>query len=228
VSRLVATLGLIFGIGCAPTSIAPSVIRLEAPEPEATSFRLGLRSGPRVPLAEASIRAGAFRGDNDSFHVPEWSAAYDFALTLPLGRGVGFHAGVQAEFFYPIPMAALGGWVGFSWLFRVGPLAFAPAIAARGASDFGLVSVGGPANLFAGDAAVTISYRVEDRVWIGIIPFASQGFAGQALDTQYWFAGGCLMGRVGKVEILGGWGRVWVASGPSWNVPLIGIRAGDN
>jgi hypothetical protein len=126
-------------------------------------------------------------------------------------------------------MVAVGGSLGVSYLFKLGGLTLAPSLGGRASSDFGLATLGGPASLLSADVALTLSTRTDD-VTVGIAPFFSTGaiIGSRGTDTRYFFGGGWLIGRVRKFEVLAGIGHVVLPSGRSWNVPLLGLRAGDN
>lgn len=217
--------------GCSPTVVAPSIIRIDPLKPEAGGLRFGVRSGPRPAQVNNSLARAGFDGKTDIFNVPEWSLAYDIAYTYPVTERLSVHGGVQAEFLFPIPFPGVGAYVGTSYLFRLGNYAIAPSLALRGASDLGLpsTSTGGPSSFVGLEFAPTLSYRPDERVWVGVTPFVSAQFLAAARgDNSFLFAGGVFFFRLDKFELMGGFGQAWFADGRSWMVPIMGIRVGEN
>ncbi len=218
---------------CAPTLLAPSVIAHEPLDPTKPSGRIGLRSGPRPSAAIAGLDAGSFQGANDSFHVPEWSVAYDFAASVPMkNTGVRLHFGIQAEFFFPIPLPAVGAMFGGSYQLSFGRFRLIPALSFRGNTDFFIKGVfGSSGSLLTGDFSPTLSFRPDAETSVGLTPFVSvtglwtpDGAGPQRLV----YVGGVVSASFKKVELLTGFGRVFLPDGRSWNVPIIGIRGGEN
>lgn len=215
---------------CSPTVVGPSIIRLDPLKPEASGLRFGVRSGPRPAAANVSLAKTGFDGKADIFKVPEWSLAYDLGYTYPIGQSFSIHAGVQAEFLYPIPFPGIGAYAGASYLIRFGDYSIAPALAVRGASDLGLPSTssGGPSSFVGVEFAPTFSMRSDNRVWAGITPFVSGQYLAARTNNMFLFAGGVAFFRIDKFELSGGFGQAWFADGRSWLVPLMGIRVADN
>src|SRR5206468_3331378 len=127
---------------CAPTTISPSIIRYGPLEPEkGGGTTLGLRTGPRLSTALAPV-GSATLDTNDAWAFPQWSLAYDLAFLKPIDERTAMHFGAQGEFYYPFPLPAYGVYVGVSHARQAGPLSIAPALCVRGATDFGLSSIG--------------------------------------------------------------------------------------
>lgn len=230
---LAVTLALLGAAGCAPSTLAPTIIRVTPGDPTKTSGMIGVRTGPRVsvPLATTGSFSGGFAGDSNSFSVPQLSVAYDLGLTKPVTRWTALHVGAQGEFYYPFPLPGYGVYGGISHLIQVGSLVVTPAVAVRGATDFGLSSIGGPGTFAGGEASMSIAWRPEEKVAIGIVPFVNvQHLWTAGTETNAVYAGAVLVGHietsVDTYELMGGFGRVFMPNVSSWNAPIIGLRAG--
>src|SRR5687767_9983292 len=126
---LAVTLALLGAAGCAPSTLAPTIIRVSPGDPTKTSGMIGVRTGPRisVPLAATNSFSGArFHGDSNSFSPPQLSVAYDLGLVKPINASTALHAGAQGEFYYPFPLPGYGVYGGVSHVFRVGNLIITP------------------------------------------------------------------------------------------------------
>jgi len=222
-------LALLAGLcSCAPTSVAPTVIRLQAPRDTDTEFQFGLRTGPRVTAVVEANSAGAFAPQTDGPVPPNLGLAYELDYTHVLWRGLAVHGSAQAELFGGLPLPSLGAGAGLSYRWQFGAFSFAPAIAGRGASSFGQNMVGGNGSYLSGDASLTFSVAGGDRSRIGFVPFVSlQQMFGTRATTIYF--GGLFVMRYQAVELFAGVGRTYLFSaGPAWNVPLVGIRVGGS
>ncbi|MCC6334094.1 MAG: hypothetical protein IT380_08920 [Myxococcales bacterium] len=211
---------------CAPTSVAPSIIRLQPPRDRDSEFQLGVRTGPRLTAVIQSESAGSFNPAVGGTLPPELGAAYELDYTRVVWRQLAVHGGVQAEFFGGLPLPALGLAAGVSYRWQAGIFSIAPAIAGRGATSFAVDLVGGKGHILSADLSLTVSAAGSDRARIGLVPFASlQRTFGP--DVTNLFFGGLVVVRFETVEVFGGVGRAWLApSGPAWNVPLVGVRVG--
>ncbi len=185
---------------------------------------LGLRTGPRMVAALPGSPLD-FRGDSDSFHFPQQlSLAYDFGATRALSDRSALHFGAQGEFLYPFPLPAYGAYLGLSHAVTAGPITVAPAICARGGTDFGL---GNPsASQIGAELSASFSIR-EGTSAFALAPFVSANGILSDRGATALYAGGVLALRFDKLEVTGGFGRVFLIGGQSWNVPLLGIRGGD-
>jgi hypothetical protein len=154
--------------------------------------------------------------------------ALEFQRTQPLIGGLAAHFGAQAEVLYALPFPGIGLMAGLSYRHQIGSFSIAPAIAARGATDFGIAVATLEGSYVGGDLSVTISAKEGDTARLGITPFLSvnESFRSGVQDFVL-FAGGTLFARFQSVELLVGFGRVF-SGGAAWNVPLLGIRAGAN
>lgn len=219
------------GTACAPTSLSPSLIRMTPPDPTRTATAVGgLRTGPRFSTAltpTSSLPGGTFVGDGNSFAFPQWSVAYDLGLTTPVSERTALHFGAQGEFYYPVPLPAYGAYIGVSHYVPVGPFSIAPALCVRGASDLGLPSLGGTGTNAGAEFSTTLALRAEDSIRLGLVPFVGYHQVWAATESTALFTGGVLALKFEKIELTAGFGRVFLGSGQSWNVPLIGVRGGD-
>lgn len=213
--------------GCAPTSIAPSIIRYEPLDPDEPEHRLGLRAGPRLASALARRDSGRLDFEVGTPTPPELGVAVEYQRTQPLGRGLAAHLGVQAELFYGLPLPGIGLMAGLSWRKQLGSVSIAPALALRGATDFGIATATVSGSFAGGDVGVSFSLAESDVARLGLTPFFSiwQSFRG-TMDTVF-FTGGMLFARFRSVELLMGFGRLYTGN-VAWNVPLLGVRAGGN
>ncbi|NMO14414.1 hypothetical protein HPC49_04855 [Pyxidicoccus fallax] len=224
--------------GCAPTAMGPMVMRLGPGDPSKRLGQLGVRTGPRLsaPIAgsQPNLSPGdRFRGDDASFSTQQWGMAFDAAMTWPLTERLHLHTGLQGEFFLPLPIPGYGLYAGTSYYVGSERLGLAPALALRGASDFGIGNPrGGPGNMFGAEASCAFTFQPEKDVSLGFIPFFAWhtvGSSGMSDSSVYY--GGALAARfswgwLDNVELSGGFGRVTMDNGASWNVPIVGVRGG--
>jgi hypothetical protein len=218
-------------LSCAPTSVAPSLIRYEPLDPELGENRLGLRTGPRLSSALSKLAAGTLDEDIGTPAPPELGVALEYVRLQPLVGNFALHVGVQAEIFYAIPFPALGAFGGVSHRWQFGNVSIAPAITLRAGSDFGAAIITSPAaSTWGGDVGVSFSLTEGETARIGVTPFfalwQSYSPAISRLTTAA-FAGAMLFVRFTQFEILIGLGRVF-ANNAGWNVPLLGVRTGGN
>lgn len=212
---------------CAPTSVAPSVLRVAPVHGRESEFQFGVRTGPRIPAAGRSIAAGSFTPSTDGLRPPEFGAVYELDYARRVWRRLVLHGGVAAEFFGGLPLPALAVLAGASYRWEVGPVSIAPALAARGATGLGLELVGGNDHFVAGEFSLTLSAAGDDASRVGLVPFISVQRTFQAQATSLLF-GGVLVMRFSSIELYGGLGRAWLIDGPAWNVPLVGFRVGGS
>ncbi|MFT3708476.1 MAG: hypothetical protein QM817_12560 [Archangium sp.] len=216
---------------CAPTSLAPSLIRYEPLDPEVGENRLGLRTGPRLSSALSKLAAGTLDEDIGTPAPPELGVALEYTRLQPLIGNFAFHLGVQAEIFYAIPFPALGAFAGLSHRWQFGSVSIAPAITLRAGSDFGAALITSPAaSTWGGDVGLSLSITESDVARIGVTPFFAlwQSYSPSISRlTTAAFAGAMLFVRFTQFEILIGLGRVF-ANNAGWNVPLLGVRTGGN
>ena len=213
---------------CAPTSLAPSIIRyepLDATEPE---HRLGLRSGPRLSASIVKQQSGTLDPEVGTLGPPEVGLSLEYQRTQPFAGGFAAHLGVQAEIFYAVPLPGLGLMAGLSYRKQIGNVSIAPALAVHGATDFGIATATVSGSFVGGDFGLSISAAESDVARIGVTPFVSvwQSFQGGTSQTVF-FPGAMVFARFRSVELLAGFGRVYTG-GAAWNVPLLGVRAGGN
>ncbi|GMU63598.1 MAG: hypothetical protein AMXMBFR34_53610 [Myxococcaceae bacterium] len=213
---------------CAPTSVAPSIIRLQPPRDRDSEFQFGVRTGPRLTAVTQSENAGGFNPAVGGTMPPELGAAYELDYTHVVWRQLAVHGGVQAEFFGGLPLPALGVAAGVSYRWQAGVFSIAPAIAGRGATSFGFDLVGGAGHILSADLSLTLSAAGSDRARVGLVPFASVQHTLGPNVTSVLF-GALVVMRFEAVEVFGGVGRAWISpAGPSWNVPLVGVRVGGS
>lgn len=221
--------------GCAPTTLAPMVIRLAPDELDHSSTLVGLRTGPRLTTPIAASRPGgsvssSFAGDHNIFNVPQWGLAYDLVLNVPITRATALHLGAQGEFLYPLPLPSYGVYAGASHYIGLGRASIAPALIAHASTDFGIGSIGGPGSQVGGELTVALGWRPEERLTLGLCPFVSYNLVWSGSTFTYAiYTGGALVVRVGSgtdvYELSGGFGRVFM-QGASWNAPILGVRSG--
>lgn len=223
--------------GCAPTTLSPMAVRLAPGNPSHVTTRAGMRTGPRlsVPLQAPE----EFQGNRAPFSFPQWSVAYDADLLIPVGGGTGVHLGFQGEVgcdeieaSCPVPVPGYGLSLGLSHYFRLGDVSLAPAVVLRGATDFGLASVGGPSSVLGVEASASLAVHGGDGTVVGVVPFfgvhrliisdrtASATYAGVALAGQFDMGGGEF------VELTAGGGLVSMRGVDPWWAPIFGIRGG--
>jgi hypothetical protein len=217
--------------GCAPTSVAPSVIRYEPLDPEVGENRLGLRSGPRLSSALNRVDAMTLDDAIGTPAPPELGVALEFVRLQPLIGNFAVHLGVQAEFLFAIPFPGVGAFGGVSHRWQFGALSIAPAVTLRAATDFGAGLITAPsASTWGGDVGVSFSLAEGETARVGVTPFFAlwQSYSPSIgrLATAA-FAGALLFVRFTQFELLLGLGRVF-ANGVGWNVPLVGVRTGGN
>lgn len=228
-----AWLLVVFG-GCATTSVAPTVVRFEPfnPSTNRSELAMGIRTGPRLPVALGARSVGSWAGADDSLDPTKLGLAYDLSVTLPTTSPLAFHLSAQAEFAFPLPFPGIGVGAGASYLLRTGRFSFAPAVGLRGATDFGIGSItsgqGATSATVVGiDLSATFSVRASDEAKVGLVPFVSVQKP-LTFDDRYpavWYAGGMMAMRFARVEVMAGFGRVFDRSG-GFNVPLLAVRLG--
>jgi hypothetical protein len=232
---LAALVALAALAGCAPTTMGPMVMRLGPGHPDSTTLHGGIRSGPRLtaPIAARTTLDSTeanFSGNSSPFSTRQWSMAYDFALTKPLGESVAMHLGVQGEIYYPLPLPGYGLYGGVSSWFGSREVGVAPALVIRGASDFGIDTRGGPGSMFGAEASATLYFCPEPKVSLGLVPFfgVHQIYNRGESATALYYGGALVfqlpLGRVDRLELSGGFGRADVSGEASWNVPIMGTR----
>jgi hypothetical protein len=218
--------------GCAPATMSPMIIRMDPANVGQSTVMLGVRSGPY--LSEPLAAGGGPANDANAFATSQWSPlSYDLSLTRRLNSVLALHVGGQGAFAYPLPIPGYGLYAGMSALFRVGAFSFAPALAARGATDFGIRSTGGPGSIVGGEGTLTLSISPEPDLTIGIIPFAGihQVWSDAGNDVAYYYgvvAAVTLTLGPNLLEVSGGAGRAVLPGTTSdgWTVPIMGVRVG--
>ncbi|MCE9673548.1 hypothetical protein LY474_37655 [Myxococcus stipitatus] len=224
--------------GCAPTAMGPMVMRLGPGAPDQRMLQGGIRTGPRLsaPIAGAR-RSGTdddrFRGDEASFSTQQWGMAFDLAMTWPVTERLHLHTGAQGEVFLPLPLPGYGLYAGASYYLGSERLGLAPALAVRGASDFGMnSSKGGPGSMAGAEATCALTFQPEPHVSVGVVPFfAVHTLSSNGTSQGSTYYGGVVAARLEwgffkTFEISGGFGRAKVGSSTSWNVPIMGVRGG--
>lgn len=222
-------LALVVVLGaCAPTSLAPSIIRYEPLNPDEPENRLGLRAGPRLAEGLTLAKSGQLDPDIGTPVPPQLGVALEFQRTQTLVGNLAAHFGAQCEVLYALPFPGIGLMAGLSYRHQIGTVSIAPAIAVRGATDFGVAVATVEGSYVGGDLSVTLSAKEGDTARLGVTPFLSinESFRSGVQDFVI-FAGGMLFARFQSVELLVGFGRVF-SGGTAWNVPLLGVRAGAN
>jgi hypothetical protein len=235
---LAALMALASLAGCAPTTVSPLVMRLGPGNPNESLIQIGLRSGPRLsaPLAARTSFDPSdqnFSGNRNSFSTRQWSVAYDFAVTKPLGEDLALHLGANGEIYYPLPLPGYGLYLGLSDWFGTETFGVAPSLVLRGATDFGIDSRGGPGSILGAETSAALYFSPEERVSLGLVPFfgVHHVFSRQdSSDTTLYYGGALVMqlplGWKDRLEFSGGFGRVKPSSEQSWNVPIMGTRWG--
>jgi len=216
--------------GCAPTTLAPSILRAEPLNPSEPENRFGIRTGPRLGPSISKLKDGTLDEEVGTPIPPELGVALEYSRAQPLWRGLSAHLAVQCEVMYAIPFPGLSASGGLSYRWQFGPVSIAPALAGRAGTDFGISVATTPGSFFGGDFGVSISAAEGDVARLGITPFVSAWRSfdprTRVLDTGF-FPGAMLFARFRSYELLVGFGRMFVG-GHSWNVPLIGVRYGGN
>jgi hypothetical protein len=222
--------------GCAPTTLSPMGIRMVPGSLDHVTARAGMRTGPRltVPLQAPED----FEGNRAPFSSPQWSVAYDADLLIPVSANTRVHVGFQGEVgcteieaTCPVPVPGYGLSMGLSHYFQLGDVSIAPAVMLRGATDFGLATVGGPGSMMGVEASASLAVHLDDTV-LGVVPFlgvhrlvisertASATYGGLAL------AGHFELGDGEFIELTAGAGRVDMRGVEPWWAPIFGIRGG--
>jgi hypothetical protein len=229
--RLFFTVGFWLFAGCASTSLAPSIIRFAPPSSslDPVGVNLGLRTGPRLANVLQPNTGSVLGATNSgsSFDLRNnLGLMWDLDVVVRTRSPIAFHLGAQAEFGYPIPVPGFGLFAGVSAALTKGQLTVAPALAIRGATDFGLAGITGASGSYlAADVCVTLSVRALDDVRLALVPFFSvQQPASRVTLPFSLYAGGMVVARFGSIEAMAGFGRVF-ADAQSFNVPLMGLRA---
>lgn len=223
--------GLVLLTSCAPTSLAPTVIRYEPLDPSIGENRLGLRTGPRLSTALATLQNGTLDEDIGTPAPPEMGVGIEYVRLQPLIGNFAAHVGVQAEIFYAIPFPALSAFAGLSHRWQFGRVSIAPALGLRAGTDFGTTAVSGPpASTWGGDVGLSLSITEGETARLGLTPFFAlwQTYSPTASGlTTAVFAGAIFFMRFTQFELIVGLGRVF-ANNAGWNVPLLGVRTGAN
>jgi hypothetical protein len=220
-------------VGCAPSTLSPMVMRLGPGTPDRAFFQAGLRGGPRLSAPfDSREDSGGFEGNDTSFSLQQWSFAYDMALTQPLNERLFLHMGVQGEFFYPVPVPGYGLYGGFSTYVGNPRWGLAPALVLRGATDFGIGSVGGPGTLLGAESSLALSLNPEPGISLGVVPFFGihRVYSGPTTATALYYGAALALqlplGPRGRLELSGGFGRAKSGSANTWNAPIAGARWG--
>jgi hypothetical protein len=222
--------------GCAPTTLSPMGVRLVPGDMGRMNTRAGLRTGPRlsVPLQAPED----FKGNRSPFSTPQWSVAYDADMLVPLGGGTGLHLGFQgevgcdeAEATCPVPLPGYGLSMGLSQYLQLGHVSLAPAVMLRGATDFGLATIGGPSSILGVEASASLAVHLDGTV-VGVVPFlgahrlilsdrtTTATYGGLALAGHFDVGGGEFL------ELTAGTGLVRMRGVEDWWAPIFGIRGG--
>jgi hypothetical protein len=220
--------------GCRPTSTGPMVMRMGPGLPKQNFVQLGLRAGPRLNAPQLAERGetDAFEGDAKPFIQEQWGIALDGALTLPVDERLAVHMGIQGEFI-GLPLPGYGLYAGLSYYVGSQKLGLAPALAARGASDFGLGSTDSTSSLFGLEASCAFTVQPEPGMSLGLVPFfgAQRSLVNPGSQETAYFYGAVVAAQIAlgegrsKLELSGGYGRARVGD-TSWNAPLVGVRGG--
>ncbi len=227
--KLRAAVALTAALGaCAPTSLAPSIIRYEPLDPSEPENRLGIRSGPRLAQSLTTSKSGLLDPEVGTPLPPELGVSIEYQRTQALVGALAFHLGAQCELLYALPFPGIGLMAGLSYRHQVGSFSIAPAVAVRGATDFGISVATAAGSYFGGDVSVTLSAAEGATARLGLTPFLSIWESVRSGTTDLvLFPGAMVFVRFQSVELLVGFGRVFTG-GTAWNVPLLGIRAGGN
>ena len=214
--------------GCAPTLLAPSIIRYQPFDAETSDNRLSVRSGPRLATNLNSLAGGSLDTDEGATLPPELGVAMEYQRMFLVGPdGVALHLGAQAELLAILPAPGLGLMAGLSWRGQLGAVSIAPAVAIRGSTNFGLGVITIPGSQLGADACVTLALAEGKTARLGVTPFFSlTRVFGPSNDTAA-FTGALLFVRFLSFEVQMGVGRVFSA-GAAWNVPLLGVRMGGS
>lgn len=213
--------------------MAPMAIRMRPDDVNGVNAAFGLRTGPRLsaPLRTAtSAGFGPFRGDQASFNLEQWSAAYDLVFSKAITETTSLFLGGQGEIYYPVPLPGYGLYGGVSQFHRIGKLGIGPAVTVRGATDFGIGVVGGPGSILGAEASCSVGYA-DEALPFAIVPFYGMHAVwagGKMTPSQYLGAAVAMQMKFRMVyfEVSGGFGRVFQDGVPSWNAPIIGLRVG--
>jgi len=228
--------GILLGVGtgCAPTTLAPMILRLDPGDLTQGETTIGVRSGPRMSVPVATTASGgtsSFDGDKNVFSIPQWGLAYDLAHHAPIANGFTGHLGLQGEFYLTAPLPALGVYAGLSRYFALGKVSLAPTVVGRFTTDFGLPSIGGPSTQAGGEVSVALGVHPEDRITLGLVPFFSyQRLWINGGNTFALYTGAVAVARLrydifgAALEISCGYGRVFMPNNLSWNTPILGVR----
>ena len=98
VLTLFLVVGLFALVGCAPTTLSPSIIRLHPGDPDRTRMLIGVQTGPKLPAPYSPMTGSTFAGDRNSFAIPQWSLAYDLDFEKAITSDLSAHFGAQGEF----------------------------------------------------------------------------------------------------------------------------------
>ena len=220
--------------GCTPTTAGPMVMRMGPGLPDERFYQVGFRTGPRLSAPQLSDRGeqDPFQGDAKPLRSEQWGISYDAALTVPLAERLSLHAGLQGEFFL-VPVPAYGLYTGLSYYVGSQQLGLAPAIAVRGASDFGLGDTDSTSSLFGVEGTCAFTVQPEAGMSLGIVPFLGvhQSLVNPGSQETAVYYGAVVAAQISlgegksKLELSGGYGRAHTG-GASWNVPVAGVRGG--
>lgn len=215
--------------GCAPTSLAPSIIRYEPIDPTVGENRLGIRTGPRLGPSLTQLDARNLDKEVGTPLPPELGVALEYVRLQPLTDNLAVHLGVQAELMYAIPFPGLSAMAGLSYRWQFGNVSIAPSISGRAGTDFGTTIATTPGSFVGGDLGVSLSASEGETARLGVTPFIGlwQGFRPGVASRTVFFPGVMVFVRFGLFELMAGFGRVLVGN-DAWNVPLLGVRIGGN
>lgn len=224
-------MGLLCLVGCAPTTLSPSIIRLHPGELDRTRTMLGVQTGPRLSAPYSATTGSIFHGDRNTFSFPQWSIAYDLDFERAFTPEFSAHFGGQGEFYYPLPAPGYGLYGGLSYLASWEHFSVAPALSLRGATDFGIGVLGGPGTIAGLELTTTFAVKSEDGARLAIVPFASMNRVLTASsDTLSFYTGLAFVLHLDRerssVQAVGGFGRVITPGERSWTSPIIGVRGG--
>jgi hypothetical protein len=141
---------------------------------------------------------------------------------------LALHLGLQGEFYYPFPLPGYGLYAGVSYEWRVGNLAIAPALSARGATDFGFSTLSSMwSSILGGEATLSVVYYSEEKVTLGVVPFFGLHQVDSTRDGLALYPGVAFTARAGDFEFSAGAGYAIIPNLASWPAPIFGVRGGS-